>query len=100
MSFILYASGAAPQKHTSPPPLTPTPAPPPPPSEPLQDTPLATEQDKDKDKKAKGIRKKLKQIEEIKTKQKNGTELNSDEVNKLNSEDALVAELKALGLDA
>ena len=52
----------------------------------------------EKEKKAKGVRKKLKQIDEIKAKVGAGAELNEDQKSKLETESALIAELNALGL--
>ncbi|OQR94137.1 eukaryotic translation initiation factor 2A [Thraustotheca clavata] len=50
----------------------------------------------EKQKKAKGIQKKLKQIQDIKTKQTNGDTLNEDQLAKLSNEAALQAELESL----
>ncbi len=52
----------------------------------------------EKEKKAKGIRKKLKQIDEIKAKFGAGAELNADQKSKLETESTLIAELRAMGL--
>ena len=52
----------------------------------------------EKEKKAKSIRKKLKQIDEIKAKAGAGAELNADQKSKLETENALIRELKEMGL--
>ena len=52
----------------------------------------------EKEKKIKNIRKKLKQIDEIKLKKSQNIELNSDQQNKLNSELSLINELNSLSL--
>ena len=76
----------------------PTPVPAPvstPPPGPAVNKPLTAEE---KEKKAKGLRKKLKQIEEIKAKRDAGSELNGDQRQKIDSEASLIAELRGLGI--
>jgi translation initiation factor 2A len=54
--------------------------------------------DPDIDKKVRAIRKKLKQINELKSKQKEGQVLGQNQLDKLNSEDSLLKELQSLQL--
>ena len=52
----------------------------------------------EREKKAKNIRKKLKQIEELKEKQQIGESLNSDQIGKLDAEADLKRELELLSI--
>lgn len=54
----------------------------------------------EKERKLKALRKKLKQIEDIKLKKSNGTTLNDDQLNKLASEPTLLRELQELSSNA
>lgn len=70
-----------------------------PPAKPIAaPAPAAVAVEEDPEKKAKNIKKKLKQIEEIRAKQVAGASLNADQENKLSTEAALISELEELGI--
>lgn len=60
--------------------------------------PVVVDSAEEKEKKVKNIRKKLKQIEDLKAKQTGGTALDKDQSAKVNSEASLIEELKSLGI--